>query len=77
MPSPARASTTGSAAVLWKNGTLRVRSMCTTSVCDSSPSMNQPDWNSACISTLLAANTYHIRAKVVMSKIDEVGRSTA
>src|SRR5476651_489203 len=64
---------TGSAAVLWKNGILRVRSMCTTRVCDSKPSMNQPDWNRDCISTLLAANTYHIRAKVVMSKIDEVG----
>src|SRR5471032_896920 len=64
---------TGHAALLWKNGILRVRSMCTTNVCESSPSMNQPDWNRVCISTLLAENTYHITAKVVMSKIDEVG----
>src|SRR5476649_1684703 len=64
---------TGQAAVLWKNGILRVRNMCTTRVCESSPSINQPDWNRVCISTLLALNTYHISAKVVMSKIDEVG----
>src|SRR5476651_554282 len=63
----------GSDAVLWKKGIFWVRSICTTRVCDSRPSINQPDWNNAWASTLLAANTYHIRAKVVMSKIDEVG----
>lgn len=39
-------SRTGSAAQLWKNGIFSVLSMCTTKVCESSPSMNQPDWKS-------------------------------
>ena len=55
-------SITGSAAVLWMKGIFWVRSMCTTRVCESRPSMNQPDWNSDCISGLLAANTNHISA---------------
>src|SRR5258708_38368314 len=39
-------SSTGGEAVLWMNGILCVRIMCTISVCDSRLSMNQPDWNS-------------------------------
>ncbi len=37
--------TTGMAAVLCRNGIFSVRIMWTMSVCESSPSMNQPDWN--------------------------------
>ena len=36
----------GHAARLWMKGILRVRIMCTISVCESRPSTNQPDWNS-------------------------------
>jgi len=35
----------GHEARLWKNGMRRVRIMCTISVCDNRPSINQPDWN--------------------------------
>ena len=47
--------------------------MWTISVCDSSPSTNQPDWNSVCISGVLAWNTHHIRLKVSTSKIELIG----
>ena len=47
-------------AILWKNGILRVRIMCTISVCDSNPSINHPDWNRVWCSTDWQPNTYHI-----------------
>lgn len=37
-------ATTGAVAQLWMNGTLRVRIMCTISVCESRLSINQPVW---------------------------------
>ncbi|MOA31405.1 hypothetical protein D3C78_1525600 [compost metagenome] len=58
---------------LWINGILRVRIICTISVCDSSPSTNQPDWNNVCISGVFALNTHHIRLKVSTSKIELIG----
>src|SRR6185312_15239625 len=47
--------------------------MCTTRVCVSRLSTNQPDWNKPCCATLLASNTYHSTANVVMSKIELTG----
>ena len=38
---------TGRDALLWINGTLGVRIMCMTKVCDHRDSTNQPAWNSA------------------------------
>lgn len=43
-------SITGHEAELCMNGTLRVRIMCTMSVCESKPSTNHPDWNNDSIS---------------------------
>ena len=51
---------TGHDARLWKKGILRVRIMCTMSVCDSNPSTNHPDWKSACISADWHLKRYHI-----------------
>src|SRR5260370_40342279 len=63
-------TSSGGEAVLWMNGILCVRIMCTISVCDSRLSMNQPDWNSDWCAGLLAQNTNHIRQKVVMSQTE-------
>ena len=51
---------TGQEAVLWMNGIFRVRIMCTMRVCDSNPSMNQPDWKSDCISGDVHPKMNHI-----------------
>src|SRR5258708_38080107 len=66
-------ASTGTAARLWTKGTFAVRIMCTMSVCESSPSMNQPDWNSACRCGLLAPKTYHSITNVATSKIELMG----
>ena len=57
-------ATTGVAAQLCINGILRVRIMCTISVCDSKLSTNQPVWNKSWWAGELALNTYHNTAKV-------------
>ena len=61
---------TGADAALCRNGILRVRIMCTTSVCVSRLSRNQPDWKNAWCAGLLAPNTNHSSAKVVMSNTE-------
>ena len=47
--------------------------ICTISVCDSKPTTNHPDWNSVCVSGVLAWNTHHIRQNVRISKIELIG----
>ncbi len=46
---------------------------CTISVCDSSPSTNQPDWKSVCAAGVVAWKTYPINPKVAKSKIELTG----
>lgn len=64
---------TGHEAELCMNGTLRVRIMCTISVCESKLSINHPDWNSDSISGPWHLNTHHIIIYVAMSNIELIG----
>ena len=66
-------TSSGAAARLSMNGSFGVRIMCTTSVCVSRPTTNQPDWNRLCRAIVFASNTNHIRAKVAMSKTELIG----
>ncbi len=72
MIAPVNAST-GADAMLRRNGMRRVRIMCTIRVCESRPSMNQPDWNSDWCATSLAPNQCHISQNVVMSNTELTG----
>src|ERR1700680_4665993 len=66
-------STTGATAVLWRKGIFSVRIVWTINVCVSSPSTNQPDWNSDWVAIVLAPKPYHRMANVAMSKSELMG----
>ena len=53
-------ATTGFVAQLWIKGIFLVLIMCTISVCDSKPSINQPLWKSVWCAGLLALKTKNI-----------------
>src|ERR1700722_3980152 len=66
-------STTGATAVLWMNGIFSVRIVWTINVCVSSPSTNQPDWNSDWAAIVLAPKPYHKIANIAMSNSELMG----
>ena len=64
---------TGNEARLWMNGILRVRIICTISVCDNKPSINHPDWNRDWSSGIVHLKIYHITKNVAISNIELIG----
>ena len=66
-------SASGSEGLLCIKGILRVRIMCTISVCERRPSTNQADWKSDSCAGEFACSTKYISAKVARSKTELIG----